>query len=46
MNLVQIQTPAQARVTLNRYLEFNPASSAARMKMQSLQNEKAVPPPR
>jgi hypothetical protein len=40
MNLVQIQTPVQARATLKRYLEFNPASSVARAKLQSLQNEK------
>lgn len=45
MNLVQIQTPAQARLTLTRYLEFNPASSLARMKLKSLQNEKVVPIP-
>ena len=45
MNLVQIQTPAQARVTLKRYLEFNPASSLARTKLQSLQDGKVVPTP-
>ncbi len=36
LNLAQIRPTAEARVILNRYLEFNPASKAARARLDRL----------
>jgi Tfp pilus assembly protein PilF len=37
LNLAQIRPPAQARAILERYLQFNPDSSAARKRLVALQ---------
>jgi tetratricopeptide (TPR) repeat protein len=37
LNLVQIRPPNEARTLLQRYLEFNPASSVARQRLANLQ---------